>query len=275
MDSTKSFRSRRAMTLATIALLLADAAPPPKLEDVVKSVADNTSAINMVWTLVAGFLVMFMQAGFAMVETGFTRAKNAAHTVTMNFMVYGIAMLAYWVVGFALQAGGVGALGTLGGYDQMNKMFTIHVAGHDWGLFGMRGFFLTGVAYNASVFAYFLFQMVFMDTAATIPTGALAERWKFSAFCIFGFFVSIVTYPVFGNWAWGGGWLAQLGSNFGLGHGYADFAGSGVVHSVGAWMGLAGAYVLGPRIGKFNADGTPNSIPGHNLVIAALGTFIL
>src|SRR5262249_213746 len=181
-SESKSFRPRRAMTLA---LLLAD---PPKLEEVAKAVADNTTAINFVWTLVAGFLVMFMQAGFAMVETGVTRAKNAAHTVTMNFMVYGIAMLAYWVVGFALQAGGVGALGTLGGYDQLNRLFTVNLFGHDWGLFGMRGFFLTGVAYNASVFAYFLFQMVFMDTAATIPTGALAERWKFSAFCVFSLF---------------------------------------------------------------------------------------
>ena len=263
------------MTLATIALLLADAAPPPKLEDIAKSVADNTTAINFVWTLVAGFLVMFMQAGFAMVETGFTRAKNAAHTVTMNFMVYGIAMLAYWVVGFALQAGGVGGLSTLGGYDQMNRMFTIHVAGHDWGLFGMRGFFLTGVAYNASVFAYFLFQMVFMDTAATIPTGALAERWKFSAFCIFSLFVGGLIYPVFGNWAWGGGWLSALGANAGLGNGYVDFAGSGVVHLTGGVMALTGAWLLGARRGKFNKDGTANAIPGHNIPMAMYGTFIL
>src|SRR5437588_5790117 len=164
-------------------VLAAQAVPADSLATAANAAAAaNTVAINFVWTLVAGFLVMFMQAGFAMVETGFTRAKNAAHRVTMNLMVYGIAMLAYWVVGFALQAGGVGAVGTLGGYDQMNRMFTIHVAGHDWGLFGMRGFFLTGVAYAAPVFTYFLFQMVFMDTAATIPTGALAERWKFSAF---------------------------------------------------------------------------------------------
>src|SRR5213594_3168875 len=111
--------------------------------------AANTVAINFVWTLVAGFLVMFMQAGFAMVETGFTRAKNASHTVTMNFMVYGIAMLAYWAIGFALQGGGVGPLATLGGYDQLNHSFTLHIAGKDWGVFGMRGFFLTGVAYSA------------------------------------------------------------------------------------------------------------------------------
>ena len=171
--------------------------------------AANTVAINFVWTLVAGFLVMFMQAGFAMVETGFTRAKNAAHTITMNFMVYGIAMLAYWAIGFALQAGGVGALGTLGGYDKLAHEVSITIAGEEWGLFGGTGFFLTGVAYTAPVFAYFLFQMVFMDTAATIPTGALAERWKFSAFAVFSVFVGAVIYPIYANWTWGGGWIDE------------------------------------------------------------------
>src|SRR5436189_186214 len=198
--------------------------------------AANTVAINFVWTLVAGFLVMFMQAGFAMVETGFTRAKNAAHTITMNFMVYGIAMLAYWAIGFALQAGGVGALGTLGGYDKLAHEVSITIAGKEWGLFGGTGFFLTGVAYTAPVFAYFLFQMVFMDTAATIPTGALAERWKFSAFAVFSVFVGAVIYPIYANWTWGGGWLAMLGKNLGLGHGHVDFAGSSVVHMTGGVM---------------------------------------
>src|SRR6266704_3549629 len=186
----------------------------------------NTVAINFVWTLVAGFLVMFMQAGFALVETGFTRAKNAAHTMTMNFMVYGIAMLAYWAVGFALQAGGVGPLGTLGGYDQLSREVSVTIGGKSWGLFGTTGFFLTGVAYTAPVFAYFLFQMVFMDTAATIPTGALAERWRFAAFAVFSVFVGAVIYPIYANWTWGGGWLAMLGKNLGLGHGHVDFAGS-------------------------------------------------
>src|SRR2546425_429419 len=166
--------------------------------------AANTVAINFVWTLVAGFLVMFMQAGFAMVETGFTRAKNAAHTITMNFMVYGIAMLAYWAIGFALQAGGVGALGTLGGYDKLAHEVSLTIAGKEWGLFGGTGFFLTGVAYTAPVFAYFLFQMVFMDTAATIPTGALAERWKFSAFVVFSVFVGAVIYPIYAGWTLAG-----------------------------------------------------------------------
>src|SRR5207247_386152 len=237
--------------------------------------AANTVAINFVWTLVAGFLVMFMQAGFAMVETGFTRAKNAAHTMTMNFMVYGIAMLAYWAVGFALQAGGVGALGTLGGYDKLAHEVSLTIGGKDWGLFGRTGFFLTGVAYTAPVFAYFLFQMVFMDTAATIPTGALAERWKFAAFVVFSVFVGAFIYPIYANWTWGGGWLAMLGKNVGLGHGHVDFAGSSVVHMTGGVMAFVTAWLLGPRRGKYNADGTANAIPGHNIPMALVGTFIL
>src|SRR6266571_4445899 len=237
--------------------------------------AANTVAINFVWTLVAGFLVMFMQAGFAMVETGFTRAKNAAHTFAMNFMVYGIGMLAYWAIGFALQAGGVGPLATLGGFDKLNQEFALTLGGKAWGLFGHNGFFLSGVAYAAPVFTYFLFQMVFMDTAATIPTGAMAERWKFSAFAVFSIFVGAVIYPLFGNWTWGGGWLSQLGTNLGLGHGHVDFAGSSVVHMTGGVIALVGAWLLGPRRGKYNADGTPNAIPGHNIPMALVGTFIL
>lgn len=277
----RRLRTTMAGALALLALpaaalaQAAPAAPPPTVTELAKTVADTGTALNLVWVLVAGFLVMFMQTGFAMVETGFTRAKNASHTVTMNFLVYGIAMLAYWAVGFAFHAGGVGALGTLGGYDQLNALYTVTIGGHAWGLFGTRGFFLTGVAYNASVFAFFLFQMVFMDTAATIPTGALAERWKFSAFCIFSVFVGAVIYPIFANWAWGGGWLSALGRNAGLGHGYVDFAGSGVVHLTGGVMALVTCVLLGARRGKFAADGTPNAIPGHNIPMAMYGTFIL
>ena len=284
MESRGLSHVRRAVIAA--ALLAAVVAPtmlfaqspaptPPKLEDVAKMVADNGAALNMVWILVAGFLVMFMQLGFAMVEVGFTRAKNAGHTVTMNFMVYAIGMLAYWAIGFAIHMGGVGALTTLGGYDQLNGMFSVTVGGHEWGLFGMKGFFLTGVAYNASVFAFFLFQMVFMDTTLTIPTGALAERWKFSSFCIFTVFLGAIIYPVFGNWAWGGGWLSALGRNIGLGNGYVDFAGSGVVHLTGGVIALVTCRLLGPRRGKFNADGSANVIPGHNIPMALFGTFVL
>jgi Amt family ammonium transporter len=263
------------LVLPSIALAQATTPEVAKLDAIAKAVADNATAINFVWVLVAGFLVMFMQAGFALVETGFTRAKNAGHTITMNFMVYGIAMLAYWVLGFALQAGGVGTLGTLGGFAGLNSEFSVTLFGKEFGLFGTTGFFLTGVAYNASVFAYFLFQMVFMDTTATIPTGALAERWKFASFAVFSVFVGALIYPVFANWAWGGGWLSQLGKNFGLGHGYVDFAGSGVVHLTGGVMALLTAILLGARRGKFNGDGSVNTIPAHNLPMALLGTFIL
>lgn len=243
-----------------------------KLADVV---GHNRIAINMVWTLVCGFLVMFMQAGFAMAETGFTQAKNAGHTMAMNFMVYAIGMLGYWVMGFALQMGGVGGVAALGGGATLNNEFTISLFGKDFGLFGTTGFFLSGVTYDAVIFTVFLFQMVFMDTTATIPTGAMAERWTFKSFVFYAFFISAIVYPLFANWVWGGGWLSQLGKNFGLGHGHIDFAGSSVVHMTGGFAALAGARVLGPRLGKFKSDGTPVAIPGHHIPMAIVGCFIL
>jgi len=251
-----------------------DAAKPTLLE-VMDTVGHNKISINIVWTLVTGFLVMFMQAGFALVETGFCRAKNAAHTMSMNFMVYGIGMLGYWICGFALQMGGVGAVASLGGTPPLSHEFTLSLLGHPFGLFGTSGFFLGSDVYDVGVFALFLFQMVFMDTTATIPTGAMAERWKWTSFVVYGFFISMFTYPLFANWVWGGGWLSQLGANFGLGHGHVDFAGSSVVHMVGGVAALAGAVVIGPRIGKFTKDGTPVAIPGHDIPMALLGTFIL
>jgi Amt family ammonium transporter len=239
-------------------------------------VNQNRLGINFTWTLVAGFLVMFMQAGFALVETGFCRAKNAAHTMAMNFMIYVLGLTGYFICGFAFQFGGVGNVGipNLGGMAVLNHEITLSIGGIDWGLIGWKGFFLSDGTYDVAVAVLFLFQMVFMDTTATIPTGAMAERWKWSAFCVYAFFVSTIIYPIFGNWAWGGGWLSQLGK-IGLGQGYVDFAGSGVVHAVGGWTALAGALVLGPRLGKYNRDGSINPIPGHNLVIALLGCFIL
>ena len=247
----------------------------PQLAEVMETVGHSKIAINIMWTLIAGFLVMFMQAGFALVETGFTRAKNVAHTMTMNFMVYAIGLLGYWICGYALQMGGVGAVASLGGTPGLNHEFTLTLFGKTFGLFGLKGFFLSGDTYDVGVFTLFLFQMVFMDTAATIPTGAMAERWKWSSFVAFSFFLSMFVYPIFGNWVWGGGWLSQLGVNFGLGHGHVDFAGSSVVHLVGGIAALTGALVLGARIGKYNKDGSPNAIPGHNLPMAIAGTFIL
>jgi len=244
-----------------------------KLADVV---GHNRIAINFVWTLVCGFLVMFMQAGFALAETGFTRAKNAGHTMAMNMMIYGIGMLGYWVCGFALQMGGVGGVATLsGGTGLLDGEFVIKLFGKDFGLFGTKGFFLSGVTYDAAIFSLFLFQMVFMDTTATIPTGTMAERWTFKSFVVYGFFIAMFTYPLYANWVWGGGWLSQLGKNFGLGHGTLDFAGSSVVHMTGGVAALAGGIVLGPRLGKYRKDGKPNAIPGHHIPMAVLGCFIL
>jgi len=216
--------------------------------DVVTLVGQHQVAINFVWTLVTGFLVMFMQAGFAIVETGLARAKNANHTMMMNFMVYGVGMLGYWLIGFAIQEGGVGAVANLGGTAPLNSEFVLHLFGKDWGLFGQNGIMLGGATYDVGVMVMFLFQMVFMDTALTIVTGTAAERWKYSTFIISSLFMGAFIYPLFANWAWGGGWLMNLGANYGLGHGYADFAGSGVVHSVGGITALAMAIIIGPRI---------------------------
>lgn len=246
----------------------------PTLAEVATQAGHNKVAINMVWVLITGFLVMFMQAGFAMVETGLTRAKNVAHTMAMNFMIYPLGMLGFYVCGFALMFGGLGPIATMGGFDGLNQEFSITLFGKAFGLFGTKGFFLQG-GYDVAVYALFLFQMVFMDTTATIPTGSMAERWKYIAFFVYGLAVGTIIYPVYGNWVWGGGWLAMLGKNFGLGHGHVDFAGSSVVHLTGGVLAFVGAKILGPRIGKFNRDGSPNAIPGHNIPMAIIGTFIL
>jgi Amt family ammonium transporter len=247
----------------------------PLAAKVADTVGHNRIAINTVWTLVCGFLVMFMQAGFAMAETGFTRAKNAGHTMAMNFMVYALGMLGFWLCGYALQMGGAGPFATLGGGGTMNAEFTIKLFGKEFGLFGTKGFFLSGEAYDAAAFSMFLFQMVFMDTTATIPTGSMAERWTFRSFMVYAILVGAVIYPLYANWVWGGGWLAKLGSNFNLGHGHVDFAGSSVVHMTGGVLAFVGAKLLGPRLGKFSKDGIPNAMPGHHIPMAVVGCFIL
>jgi ammonium transporter, Amt family len=254
---------------------VSDAKKGLTIGDVVNTVGQNFVATNVMWTLITGFLVMFMQAGFAAVETGLIRAKNANHTMMMNFMVYGVGMLAYWLIGFAIQEGGVGAVANLGGTAPLNAEFTVKFLGKDFGLFGMKGAMLSGSTYDVGVMVMFLFQMVFMDTALTIVTGTAAERWKFSAFLVSSFIMGAFTYPLFANWGWGGGWLQTLGVNFGLGHGYADFAGSGVVHSVGGVSALAMGIIIGPRIGKYTRDGRATAIPGHDITMVLIGCFIL
>ena len=263
----------------TVADPITDKTPKAKgltIGDLANQIGQNKIAVNFVWTLVCGFLVMFMQAGFAIVETGLCRVKNANHTMMMNFMVYGVGMLAYWLIGFAIQEGGVGAVANLGSSPVLSHEFVVNVFGKPFGLWGSGGFFLMhSGSYDVFVMVLFLFQMVFMDTALTIVTGTAAERWKYTAFVVSSIVMGAFTYPLYANWAWGGGWLANLGANFGLGHGYADFAGSGVVHAVGGITALAMGILIGPRIGKFTRQGKPVAIPGHNLLVVLLGCFIL
>ncbi len=255
----------------------------PTMDEMIQNEAHNKVSINIVWTLVTGFLVMFMQAGFALVETGLCRAKNAAHVMAMNFMIYGLGMLGFWICGFGIMFGGyyngpvaIGWQPSLGqGLALLNVEHGITIGDIKWGLMGGAGFFLNPSVFDTAIFCLFLFQMVFMDTTATIPTGAMAERWNFKNFIIYGFWVGMFPYAFFGNWVWGGGWLAQLGQTLGLGHGHVDFAGSSVVHMCGGMIALSGAAVLGPRLGKFGPDGKARAIPGHNLVYVMLGTFIL
>lgn len=229
---------------------------------------------NFVWIMLTGFAVFFFQCGFAMVETGFCRGKNAAHTMTMNFMVFLVGAIGYFLTGFAFQFGGSGGAAGLGtGGAALNTLLEIPGLG---GILGFKGFMLSGNGiYDPGIYALFFFQMVFMDTTVTIPTGAMAERVKYSAYIIIAIFISMFLYPLFGNWVWGGGWLATLGQNFGLGHGVVDFAGSGVVHCMGGMIALAGAIVIGPRIGKFKKDGTAKAFPGHDIPMAIIGTIIL
>ncbi|PYX93321.1 MAG: ammonium transporter [Acidobacteria bacterium] len=253
----------------------ADSKAGVTLPDVANQVGQNKVAINFVWTLITGFLVMFMQAGFAMVEAGLCRVKNANHTYMMNFFVYGCGLLAYWLIGFAIQMGGSSGIANLGGTASLTPEHTFSLFDKTWGLFGQSGMFLAGHSYDVAVMVLFLFQMVFMDTALTIVTGACAERWKFLTFAVSSVLMGAFTYPLFGNWAWGGGWLSQLGTNLGLGKGYCDFAGSGVVHAVGGITALAVCLIIGPRIGKFNRDGSSNPIIGHDISAVLIGCFIL
>ncbi|MBN1905595.1 MAG: ammonium transporter [Deltaproteobacteria bacterium] len=224
---------------------LAMAADPSGAE----TLAQNSMApIDYVWVLVCGFLVFFMQAGFAMVEAGFCRAKNATNLMAKNALDFIVASLVFMAFGFAFMMGN-----DLGGF------------------IGTSGWFLHGENYDVGRYLTFFWQLVFAGTAATIVSGAVAERLKFGAYFVYSFIVIAFIYPIFGHWVWGGGWLSQL--PFGAGH--VDFAGSGVVHTVGGFVALAGAIVLGPRFGKFGKDGKPKAIPGHSITLAALGTFIL
>ncbi len=229
---------------------------------------DPNSAVNYIWVLICGAMVIFMMTGFAMVETGFTRARHANNTMMMNLMVWAVGGLAFYFIGFGLMFGGVGGM-----FGSLDKLLTIKMFGHSWGLLGAKGFGLGNSVYDVSIFLLFFFQVGFLDTALTIPSGAMAERIKFSTYLVYTFIAGAFIYPLFGNWVWGGGWLSQLGQ-IGLGQGFKDFAGSSAVHAVGGTMALASAIVLGPRIGKY-IKGKPVAIPGHDLGMGVLGTMLL
>jgi Amt family ammonium transporter len=229
-------------------------------------------SINFTWLLLTGFLVLFMQVGFAFLVTGLTRAKNAGHMMMMNITSFAVALIAYFTVGFAFHFGGVAPIANLGGTTPLNGIFPHG----NWGLIGTHAFFLqSGHGYDVGVLAMFLFQVVFMETAGYIIIGAIAERISFAGFLVAEIAMGAVIYPIYGNWLWGGGFLAHLGQSWHWGHGAVDFAGSGVVHATGGWAALALAIILGPRLGKFNRDGSPNAIPGHNLGYVVAGTLVL
>jgi ammonium transporter, Amt family len=232
-------------------------------------------ATNTAWTLNTGYLVLFMQAGFALLTCGLVRRKNAAHLMMLNFAAYVFAFLAYYAVGYAFQFGAVAinnAPLNIGGTPTLNRFL---LGSGSWGFLGGKGFFLTGPAYDAGVNTMMLFQVVFMETAGYIIVGSICERITFGAFLLCELFVGALLYPIFGCWVWGGGWMSQLGATMGLGHGYVDFAGSTVVHAVGGFCAMALAVILGPRLGKYTADGTPVAFPAHNIVFVVTGTFIL
>ncbi|MEX2256350.1 MAG: ammonium transporter [Acidimicrobiia bacterium] len=265
-----------ALLIVTLMTGTAWAAGDPSISEAGKAATttDPAIAVNLLWIVLGAVLVIFMQAGFALVETGFCRAKHAAHVFSTNFAVFGLGFAAFFLVGFPIMFSGFSYPGYFGLDTALSPDRLIGFG--DWTfLWGRSGFALSGLAYSAPIAAFFLYMVAFMDTTATIPTGAMAERWKWKAFVGWGLFCGALYYPIFGGWTWGGGWLSQLGNNLELGFGYVDFAGSGVVHAMGGIAGLAGALVLGPRLGKFGADKKPRTLAGHNIPMAGLGVFIL
>ncbi|MFP6889299.1 MAG: ammonium transporter [Nitrospinota bacterium] len=245
----------------SLAFIYPDTAGAQGIKALEKNVVELRVAIDTIWVLVAGFLVFWMHAGFAMLEAGLCRAKNTIAILYKNFGVVAVSSLAFWVFGFALMFGdGSALLGTKGffvfGADNSPAMGDAY-----------KGVFTSLNWTGIPLLAKFFFQLVFAATAATIVSGCVAERIHFSSFMIFSFILVAIIYPIQGHWIWGGGWLASWG--------FLDFAGSTVVHSVGGWAGLAGIIVLGPRLGKYDDSGRMTPIPGHNMAFVTLGGFIL
>ena len=245
-----------ALVLLLLLTTIAMAGDPNGSNTYTDDVAGMKLAVNFAWTLIGAFLVFFMQAGFAFLGAGALRVKNTVNYFAKSYMDFSIGALAYWAVGFALMFGG-------------SKLYAGLEDGNS--IIGWSGWFLSGNSYDVSTMMFWMFQVVFAATAATIVAGACAERMKLQAYLIYSGIVTAVIYAIYGHWVWGGGWLATLP----YGVGVRDFAGSGVVHAVGGMVALAGIYLLGPRIGKFNKDGVPNAIPGHDVPMIVMGTFFL
>jgi ammonium transporter, Amt family len=251
----------------------AQVAKEPLAAKLADAVGHVRVATNFGWTLNTGYLVLFMQAGFALLTCGLVRKKNAAHLMMLNFAAYVFAFLAYYALGYAFQFGAVAVNAAplnLGGTPTLNKFL---IGGGQWGFLGGKGFFLSGPAYDSGSLCLLLFQVVFMETAGYIIVGAICERITFWAFLLCELFIGAILYPIFGCWVWGGGWLSQIGTTLNLAHGYVDFAGSTVVHAVGGFCAMALAIILGPRLGKYGPDGKPRPFPAHNIVFVVTGTF--
>ncbi|MBN8657972.1 MAG: ammonium transporter [Anaerolineae bacterium] len=246
LGSTKWLRWVVIPAVVSVALL----AVTPAFAQETGPIEELTRGLNTLWILITAFLVFWMQAGFALVEAGLTRSKNTTNILFKNLIDFVFATGAFWAFGYAFMYGSSAA-----------------------GFIGTSGFFISGGddVVGVPVLAFWFFQLVFAGTAATIVSGAMAERTKFSAYLIYSFFISAIIYPIAGHWVWGAGWLWTLP----FGAGFRDFAGSTVVHSVGGWLSLIGAVVLGPRIGRFTKDGKAVAIPGHSITLATLGVFIL
>jgi ammonium transporter, Amt family len=253
----------------------AQAEKEPLAVKLADSVGHIRIATNFAWTLNTGYLVLFMQAGFALLTCGLVRKKNAGHLMMLNFAAYVFAFIAYYAVGYAFQYGGAAinaAPANLGGTPILNHFL---LGNGLWGFLGGKGFFFAGPAYDAGSNVLTLFEVVFMETAGYIIVGSICERINFWSFILCELFIGAILYPVFGCWVWGGGWLSQLGNTMGMAHGYVDFAGSTVVHGVGGFCAMALSIVLGPRLGKFGKDGKPRAFPAHNIVYVVIGTFVL
>ncbi|MEI7547475.1 MAG: ammonium transporter [Actinomycetota bacterium] len=242
-------------------------------QDALDAVGVLGQQTSLLWIILGAVLVIFMPAGFALVETGFTQKKNAGEVMSTNFAIFGLGFVGFLFIGFPLAFSGF-SYGAFGLSTPMNGNGLPAVGGEFTGIF-YWGYSHLGDGATPALLGFMLYMVAFMDTVATIPTGSMAERWKWKSFVWWGLFCGAFYYPLFAAWTWGGGWLAKSWETLHLGAGYVDFAGSGVVHAVGGVAALAGAIVLGPRIGKFSADGKARAIPGHNIPMAILGCFVL